>query len=310
MIITIVTCRFTVCFYKSPYLDSKREAVLYASFLLFINMSMVTTRTGLAVINGVTCIDPSKMTITLNDVSISDAGRDETGYMNPGKIGWKWKFQLQWNYISQTNATQIISALQTNETFNFTTRANVINPGTNLSVLVYCGDRALPMYNLRAIENEPNYSQLTVDLIQVDMNAVGCGIPYDGTPVFGMFECSPDGNTWYCAADPSKADLSLMDISDSEAGNDQFGYMHKMFVCRKHKLEMAWQNIKVNEAAAILRQIGYTETFYVYCSGTMIDGIYTDGYHVYCGDRTVEVIWYPQDTSKQRVTVSVDFIEL
>lgn len=71
-------------------------------------------------VNGKKIKCPSECTITLNDISKSDAGRDETGTMYKGYIGRKTTLQLAWNAPTPEEAHEIIHAFSDSEYFSVT----------------------------------------------------------------------------------------------------------------------------------------------------------------------------------------------
>lgn len=60
---------------------------------------------------------------------------------------------------------------------------------------------------------------------------------------------SVDGKQVAC---PSKFVWKLQDISDSDAGRTEDGVMHKKRIGQAVKIELAWQNIKTEDASVIL----------------------------------------------------------
>lgn len=61
---------------------------------------------------------------------------------------------------------------------------------------------------------------------------------------------------------PSKFDYELEDVSESDAGRTEDGFMHKMRIGQVNKLLMEWQNISTTDAKTLM-QMFQPEYFYV-----------------------------------------------
>jgi hypothetical protein len=61
-------------------------------------------------VDGVDMPNPSKMKWGLQDVSIGDSGRDDTGYMYKGRVTQKRKLELEWTAVSPSVASTILQA--------------------------------------------------------------------------------------------------------------------------------------------------------------------------------------------------------
>ena len=61
-------------------------------------------------VNGVDMPNPSKLNWSLQDVSIGDSGRDDTGYMYKGRITQKRKLELEWSAVAPSVASTILNA--------------------------------------------------------------------------------------------------------------------------------------------------------------------------------------------------------
>lgn len=77
-----------------------------------------TMNTGLAVLDGVSVIDPSSIEPGIMTVSSSDSGRDERATMHDFVIAEKKTYTLTWNGIDPDNAA-IITALVKNSSKRF-----------------------------------------------------------------------------------------------------------------------------------------------------------------------------------------------
>ena len=73
-------------------------------------MADVLIKVGTAQNNLVNMPNPSKCDYSLQDVSMGDSGRDDTGYMFKGRVTQKVKLALSWNAVSPTKAAQILQA--------------------------------------------------------------------------------------------------------------------------------------------------------------------------------------------------------
>lgn len=111
-------------------------------------------------ING-TGFDPSKMSIGIQDVSNSDAGRDQSGLMYKNLITRKYKIELEWWMPSPALTSQILTAVDP-EYFNVT----FTDPKTNTSVTksMYVGDRSAPVEMWGS--NKKFYSKVSFNLIE------------------------------------------------------------------------------------------------------------------------------------------------
>lgn len=86
--------------------------------------------------------DPSKMSFGIQDVSASDAGRDQTGLMHKDLITRKYKIELEWWCPSRAETARILTAVYP-EYFPVT----FTDPMTNTTVTktFYVGDRTAPV---------------------------------------------------------------------------------------------------------------------------------------------------------------------
>lgn len=67
---------------------------------------------------------------------------------------------------------------------------------------------------------------------------------------------------------PSKYDWKLSDVSAADAGRTEDALMHKMMIAQKVHIELEWQNVKDDVAAAVLQAFNASEylsiTYYDY----------------------------------------------
>lgn len=111
-------------------------------------------------ING-TEFKPSAMSIGIQDVSASDAGRDQSGTMHKMLITQKRKIELEWWCPSPQLTKQILSAVNS-EYFS----VQYTDPLTNTLVTktMYVGDRSAPIEMWGA--NRKLYSKVSFNLIE------------------------------------------------------------------------------------------------------------------------------------------------
>lgn len=122
--------------------------------------------TGMLILNGVSVIDPSEMTWGLQDVSASDAGRDESIRMHKLRVGQLRTYQLAWNMIDPVNAATILQAINAKDEFYCTMHDVMTNQMRR--GLYYVGDRTAPFKQwMPDREDGKVYSKLSFTLIEV-----------------------------------------------------------------------------------------------------------------------------------------------
>lgn len=125
-----------------------------------------TLNTGMVTLNGVSVIDPSELSWGLSDVSASDAGRDEQTTMHKMKLGQKRQYQLGWNMIDPENASIILKAINSSETFPCTLHDAMDNEMQTRTY--YVGDRSAPMQQWMPNRKDGKlYSKLSFTIIEV-----------------------------------------------------------------------------------------------------------------------------------------------
>ena len=135
-----------------------------------------TKNTGMVTLNGVSVIDPSEMTWGLQDVSASDAGRDEAIRMHKMRVGQLRTYQLAWNMIDPVNAAKILQAINSKEEFYCTLHDVMLNQMETR--LYYVGDRTAPFKMWTDRTNGKIYSKISFTLIEVlpdSVNSSGSG---------------------------------------------------------------------------------------------------------------------------------------
>ena len=107
--------------------------------------------------------------------------------------------------------------------------------------------------------------------------------------------------------DPASLTWGLQDISASDAGRTQSGYMFKMQVTQKRKLQLSWTLLTAAQASTILNAFNYE---YFYCKYW---DVLANAYQIrefYVGDRTAPFQWFQLDKKGTKLaTVSFDIIE-
>jgi hypothetical protein len=124
-----------------------------------------TLNTGMVTLNGVSVIDPSVLEWNLQDISASDAGRDEAMVMHKMKIGQTRTYKLEWNNIDPGNASVILRAINEKETF-YCSLFDVMD-GKMENRLYYVGDRTAPFRRWTDQSDGKVYSKISFTLIEV-----------------------------------------------------------------------------------------------------------------------------------------------
>ena len=274
-----------------------------------MNINPFIGNTNMMKIANVAVVDPCGLTISINDVSLSDAGRDELGTMHPAKMGMKLKYEFNWNGLDRTNVADILSKIAANETFSLNCLDPFSSTGSNRSITAYCGDRTAQMVQWFTKANdywdEGHILNTNFNCIQVDMLRFGTDV---GSVITAANPGSMITLNNVALPDPAVHEWQEHDISDSSAGNDQLGVMHKMLICKKKEYKLEWHGLCPQDAAAITRAVCQTETFY----GTLWDAK-TDQRvqaNFYRGDITEKIVWWPTETAKKMIDVSFDIIEV
>ena len=93
-------------------------------------------------VDGVDMPNPSRLNWSLQDVSIGDSGRDDTGYMFKGRVCQKRKLELEWSAVSPSVASTILQAFNP-EYIN----VRYFDPMANAWQIknFYVGDRSAPV---------------------------------------------------------------------------------------------------------------------------------------------------------------------
>lgn len=125
-----------------------------------------TLNTQMVTLNGVSVIDPSEWSWGLSDMSAKDAGRDEAGNMHKMRIGQKRQYNLGWKMIDPTNASIILKAVNSDETFSCTLWDAM--DGEYQTRTYYVGDRSAPMQQWMPNRADGKlYSKVSFTLIEV-----------------------------------------------------------------------------------------------------------------------------------------------
>lgn len=112
-------------------------------------------------VDGVAIKSPSTFNISINDISASSAGRDESGRMHKERKTRKRKIVLAWNGPSPAEAKEILAAFKP-EYFKVT----YFDPleGKNQTRTFYSGDQTVPVKTWTA--NNKVYEQISFDIIE------------------------------------------------------------------------------------------------------------------------------------------------
>lgn len=107
--------------------------------------------------------------------------------------------------------------------------------------------------------------------------------------------------------DPASLTWGLQDISASDAGRTQSGYMYKMQVTQKRKLQLQWTLLTAAQASVILQAFNHE---YFYCKYWDALNNRFETREFYVGDRTAPFQWFQLDKKGTKfATVSFDIIE-
>ena len=108
---------------------------------------------------------PQEYTPEIYDVDASTTGRNAAGTMIRDRVARKHKFNYKFPPLGQTDATEILNAVQ-DSSFTLTTASPETGAKTNYRV--YVGDRSLPVYWMpNHNQNSWLYETLTLNLIEM-----------------------------------------------------------------------------------------------------------------------------------------------
>lgn len=112
-------------------------------------------------VNGTYIKSPSSMTVHIEDVSRSDAGRTEDALMHKNRITRKRKIDLQWSNPTPAEAQEILGAFSS-EYFSVT----YYDPleGTNATRTFYSGDQDVPV-KIWTVNNK-RYESIAFNIIE------------------------------------------------------------------------------------------------------------------------------------------------
>lgn len=116
---------------------------------------------AMILVNGHEVLCPSEFEWSLQDISQSDSGRDETGLMYKGLIAKKRKIKLSWWAKRPADASAILAAFQ-DEYFDVT-YPDALSGETETRTF-YRGDQTAPIYWW--YEGKERYSKISFDLIE------------------------------------------------------------------------------------------------------------------------------------------------
>ena len=112
-------------------------------------------------VDGVNMPNPSRLNWSLQDVSIGDSGRDDTGYMFKGRVTQKVKIELEWSAVSPSVASTILQAFNP-EYIN----VRYFDPMANAWQIknFYVGDRSAP-FKIWSV-NQKIFETVKFDIIE------------------------------------------------------------------------------------------------------------------------------------------------
>ncbi|WP_053983432.1 DUF6711 family protein [Niameybacter massiliensis] len=111
-------------------------------------------------INGVDVQTPSSYMVNIMDITKSE--RNAKGNMQIDLINTKYKLELTWSLLTQTQITKILDALEARVTFEVT----FVSPtGSKLTRTFYKGDRSAPL--LDYLDGQARWKDFKVNLIEV-----------------------------------------------------------------------------------------------------------------------------------------------
>ncbi len=112
-------------------------------------------------VDGVDMPEPSKLQWSLQDVSVGDSGRDDSGKMYKGRITQKVKLEIAWNAVSPSAASTILNAFNPEyiDVRYFDPKANAYQVKN-----FYVGDRTVPFKIFTS--NQKMYETLSFDIIE------------------------------------------------------------------------------------------------------------------------------------------------
>lgn len=112
-------------------------------------------------INGAGIPDPSKLEVTVTDITSDNSGRNAAGDMLLDKIAQKIQLACTWNWLTNTQIAQLLTAV---DTLYFTVAYPDPKSGTVQTKTMYVGDRSAPIYNIQ--NGVPGWSGVSMNLIE------------------------------------------------------------------------------------------------------------------------------------------------
>jgi hypothetical protein len=112
-------------------------------------------------VDGVAIKSPSKMSISLQDVSAAGSGRTQDSLMHKNRVSQKWKIQLAWNNTSPADTASILTAFNPEYI-----DVEFMNPMTasRETRTFYVGDRSAPV-KIWSVANKI-YESVAFDIIE------------------------------------------------------------------------------------------------------------------------------------------------
>lgn len=115
--------------------------------------------------NGHDVPEPSDIQFGMMDISTSDSGRGQSGYMNKYLVATKRQINVSWNNISRSDAREVISYLKENGVYvTVVYDGDLESSGTKTGEFYY-GDISAAFQQVW-VGNRKRYSKLSFTLIE------------------------------------------------------------------------------------------------------------------------------------------------
>ena len=119
-------------------------------------------------IDGVAMPEPSKFTITLNDLDSDQTGRSIDGNLHRDVIGTNFRtIELEWKTMTRSDLQKLLNAIS--KTMFEVTYYDPIQDA-KIKKYMYAGNRKIDMYNYIIDNGKPLWINISVSFIQVNNN--------------------------------------------------------------------------------------------------------------------------------------------
>jgi hypothetical protein len=112
-------------------------------------------------INGSPIPDPSKLEMTISDISSGNSGRNAAGDLLKDKIAQKVSLSCSWSWLTNVQCSQLLNAV---DPIYFSVTYPDPKEGTTLTKTMYVGDRTAPVYWVQ--NGVPGWQGVAMDLIE------------------------------------------------------------------------------------------------------------------------------------------------